>query len=237
MSDTIPTQFTVPIEEFMRVAAQRDALREQLAMVEGQREAYRADVEREVSAHCVTIKTLLTKNARLVEARREMHDLHYECEAKEERLADLTISHDLHAENGERLEARLAEAEARCEAIRISRDHHELMATRAERRLAALEAAVRWALGEGDSDFGDHIPEGKGRYWWRSELRRRALLGIGLSASPPPDADRGKEQAYQHRLIPHGRLSERTEPFRDDCRTVEPRQLDECEDGRDGYHD
>lgn len=34
MSDTIPTQFTVPIGEFMRVAAQRDALRERLAEVE-----------------------------------------------------------------------------------------------------------------------------------------------------------------------------------------------------------
>lgn len=42
-------------------------------------------------------------------------------------------------------------------------------------RVATLEAAVRWALGEGDSDFhprGENDPP----YWWRRELRRRALL-------------------------------------------------------------
>lgn len=46
-------------------------------------------------------------------------------------------------------------------------------------REARLEAAIRWALGEGDSDFGDHKPErveGKvyPQYWWRYELRERA---------------------------------------------------------------
>jgi hypothetical protein len=38
-----------------------------------------------------------------------------------------------------------------------------------------LEAAIRWALGEGDSDFAPQ-PAGKGRYWWRTELRKRAAL-------------------------------------------------------------
>lgn len=50
------------------------------------------------------------------------------------------------------------------------------------------EEAIRWALGEGDSDFGDHMPEPKlipdlsvmriHTYWWRDELRRRAALSL-----------------------------------------------------------
>jgi hypothetical protein len=46
-------------------------------------------------------------------------------------------------------------------------------------RVAELEAAIRWALGEGDSDFGDNIPPSNGRprpFWWRTELRERAKL-------------------------------------------------------------
>jgi len=45
----------------------------------------------------------------------------------------------------------------------------------AETKVAALEAAVRWALGEGDSDFPSR-GEGDPPYWWRKELRRRAAL-------------------------------------------------------------
>jgi hypothetical protein len=41
-------------------------------------------------------------------------------------------------------------------------------------RVCTLEAAVRWALGEGD-DFPTR-EAGQGMYWWRTELRRRAAL-------------------------------------------------------------
>ena len=37
-------------------------------------------------------------------------------------------------------------------------------------RVEALERAIRWALGEGDSDFGDHIhPHREPRYCWRTD--------------------------------------------------------------------
>lgn len=39
-----------------------------------------------------------------------------------------------------------------------------------------LRAAILWALGEGDSDFGDHKPANPGPFWWRSELKERAGL-------------------------------------------------------------
>lgn len=44
-------------------------------------------------------------------------------------------------------------------------------------RIAELERAIRWALGEGDSDFGDHLPDDLRKappFWWRTELRKRA---------------------------------------------------------------
>lgn len=37
-----------------------------------------------------------------------------------------------------------------------------------------LRGAISWALGEGDSNFGDNTPDNAPRYWWRTELRRRA---------------------------------------------------------------
>lgn len=40
-----------------------------------------------------------------------------------------------------------------------------------------LRRAVAWALGEGDSDFGEKMPGATGatpRYWWRTELARLA---------------------------------------------------------------
>lgn len=48
----------------------------------------------------------------------------------------------------------------------------------AEGQLAALREALAWALGERD-EFPERKP-GEGAYWWRRELRRRAL-----SASEP----------------------------------------------------
>jgi hypothetical protein len=38
--------------------------------------------------------------------------------------------------------------------------------------VARLRSAIRWALGE-EGEFPLR-PEGKGAYWWRTELRRRA---------------------------------------------------------------
>lgn len=37
-----------------------------------------------------------------------------------------------------------------------------------------LRDAISWALGEGDSDFGESKPENAPVFWWRKELRRRA---------------------------------------------------------------
>ena len=46
-----------------------------------------------------------------------------------------------------------------------------------QERVKELETAVRWALGEGDSDFAEPVMlGGTPRYWWRAELRRRAAL-------------------------------------------------------------
>jgi len=65
------------------------------------------------------------------------------------------------------------------------RDDLEREATTLAAEVERVKGAVRWALGEGDSDFGaslgDRAPgDGKlpriGRYWWRAELRKRAGL-------------------------------------------------------------
>lgn len=37
-----------------------------------------------------------------------------------------------------------------------------------------LRDAISWALGEGNSDFGDNKPENAPTFWWRRELRQRA---------------------------------------------------------------
>lgn len=38
-----------------------------------------------------------------------------------------------------------------------------------------MRAAIKWALGEGDSNFGEHKGNHGGPYWWRKELRERAF--------------------------------------------------------------
>lgn len=45
-------------------------------------------------------------------------------------------------------------------------------------RIVRLESAIRWVLGEGNSDFGDHMPDDpkKKPYWWRGRLRLLAGL-------------------------------------------------------------
>jgi hypothetical protein len=47
---------------------------------------------------------------------------------------------------------------------------------RLKRERGKLRGAIRWALGEGRSDFGDNVQPNAPRYWWRAELRRRAGL-------------------------------------------------------------
>lgn len=49
---------------------------------------------------------------------------------------------------------------------------------RSEARIARLEAALRWALGEG-GDFPVRSG-GDGMFWWRKELRVRAALSTPL---------------------------------------------------------
>lgn len=62
----------------------------------------------------------------------------------------------------------------------------EIKRLRAEN--ARLKAAIAWACGEGDSDFAEKEDEAYAkpgrhvrRYWWRDELRRRALSGEDTS--------------------------------------------------------
>lgn len=43
-----------------------------------------------------------------------------------------------------------------------------------EEQRQTLERAIRWALGEADSDFGEQKPDNAKPYWWRAELRKRA---------------------------------------------------------------
>lgn len=44
-----------------------------------------------------------------------------------------------------------------------------------ERKVKRLEDAISWALGEGNSDFGENKPENAPVFWWRKELRERAI--------------------------------------------------------------
>ena len=71
--------------------------------------------------------------------------------------------------------------------LELKRREHEildesLVNTRLTMRVKVLTAAIRWALGEG-GDFGDEIPNKVGRYWWRTELRKRAALGNPQSST------------------------------------------------------
>lgn len=56
------------------------------------------------------------------------------------------------------------------------RDVAKAALTAAEAEKERYRAAIEWALGEGDSDFGDNKPENAKPFWWRTELRRRAAL-------------------------------------------------------------
>lgn len=54
-------------------------------------------------------------------------------------------------------------------------------------RIQQLEAAIRWALGE-EGDFSEEPPPLAGKYrqrfWWRTELRRRAALSPRQEPTP-----------------------------------------------------
>jgi len=48
-------------------------------------------------------------------------------------------------------------------------------------RICCLEDAIRWALGEDRSDFGENKPQPNENgfvpeFWWREELRKRSSL-------------------------------------------------------------
>lgn len=55
-----------------------------------------------------------------------------------------------------------------------SRDELIVLLRDTEEQRQKLQRAVQWALGEGDSDFGDNKPENAEPFWWREELRERA---------------------------------------------------------------
>jgi hypothetical protein len=91
----------------------------------------------------------------------------------------------------ERLRALAAAQDALARKIDAQRHeyHAANIAAEAERdaalaEVAQLREAISWALGEGNSNFGDMMPETGPRFWWRAELRRRAAL----AAKEPPCA-------------------------------------------------
>lgn len=76
---------------------------------------------------------------------------------------------------------KLGSALEQCEALRgelraraavIDRDAAQIIAL--QERCNRMESAIRWANGEGDSDFGDNKLEGAGAFYWRHELMQRA---------------------------------------------------------------
>jgi hypothetical protein len=52
-------------------------------------------------------------------------------------------------------------------------------------QVARLEGAIRWALGEGDSDFPGTEYPGRGQFGWRVKLHR--LAALQPKAPPCPD--------------------------------------------------
>jgi hypothetical protein len=66
--DALRSRLAVRDAEREALLVANDDFVARLAEAEAQRDAYRADVEREVSAHCVTIATLNKRDARLAEA-------------------------------------------------------------------------------------------------------------------------------------------------------------------------
>lgn len=93
-----------------------------------------------------------------------------------DRIAELEASLSLadslakgYSDKADRLEAELAGASSA-----INQIQPVLIALEQERD--ALREAVHWALGE-RGDFPTR-QEGQGAYWWRTELREKALKGV-----------------------------------------------------------
>lgn len=86
-------------------------------------------------------------------------------EALEKLAAEAQILADARARQARTIAA--LEAEARQSALAREAQHREI---------GRLRSAIAWALGNGDSNFGDYEPKNAPRYWWRGELRRRAAL-------------------------------------------------------------
>lgn len=74
---------------------------------------------------------------------------------------------------------RFNEAMRRLEKAERERDEAMAALREKEERVKTLESAISWALGEGDSDFGDHKPDNARPFWWRTELRARSVLSSG----------------------------------------------------------
>lgn len=85
--------------------------------------------------------------------------------------AMLSVTPDLSASLSEMIEA----LDHECQASMATIAEERARADRAEAEVERLRGAISWALGEGDSDFGDNKPENAKPFWWRAELRARAL--------------------------------------------------------------
>ena len=81
--------------------------------------------------------------------------------------------------------ARIAELEAERAVLMREIGKHAEARGEMEAENARLASAIRWALGEGD-DFRPREP-GEGGYWWRHELRDRAVLAN--ESGPPPRSE------------------------------------------------
>ena len=98
-----------------------------------------------------------------------------ECERYDQKDRQKTVEINLLVPEVRQLSIALVKREKEANALRDRIETlHDQRHTEA-RKCDVLAAAIRWALGEGDSDFGDHTAHGAPRYWWRKELRMRAF--------------------------------------------------------------
>ncbi len=68
--------------------------------------------------------------------------------------------------------------ECECHSMRSQNEHLKGALKDQQEYTTRLHDAIRWALGEGNSNFGENAPDDvkKKPYWWRTELRKRAGL-------------------------------------------------------------
>ena len=117
-----------------------------------------------------TVEELAMARRHLAEAYEENADLHNEAKKLSEALQDQVDVTDA-------LRKRVAELEAEAKDSWEQFCDETGRAAELETERDRLRAAIEWALGEPGSDFADYDPPRVvGRYWWRTELRKRAGL-------------------------------------------------------------